>query len=974
MCLPSLLLACALLPFVHSSSSSLRGETSDPPADLPREVYGRSLGPISVDLSTYLPIRIVVTLVGVTTNPTVTDMLKNDLIPAVVLWYSKALGVHRYLGTVAVWGLPGDMCNGIPIPAADKYPGYTGDLIIYINTTGTGTMTIGTQDVCLTDSVRGNPLAAGFILNKAFLESAQWIDIYRGLMYLFGQSLGFGSNLYRNARKNGWTLYSDAEMFRTDLDDFNNTIRYLITPTVLSRASQSFLSRTLGVPITNKAGVIEFSYRALMYDLWSDGPVNMRIAPTLISLAFFADLGWYSVNFSMGATPVIGYGMPSFLDTRCVDGNGVPGSSHFCSGSSPMCDVSLLNKAVCSQLNGNASCPVAVDLGGGSCLNPNNYILGTELEEFCPECRCFVGTHTLGFSAVSSRPICHRVVCTASNAKVRIGDALVDCPTLGGVIRVQNVTGTVTCPPFSQLCPTYGCPKDCSGAGLCQQGKCVCDSGYFGDDCSSKTPPGVKTLTPGILCTTNSTYNTVTKKCDCNVGSYYDYITKTCINCNTYCTTCGYVPDLCLSCPPSSNSALVGPAGTACSCNWGFFRNSLSGKCESCDERCDSCILGAGNCLTCKATYVFQPNGQCLCPPGTYQDTTVNPKVCRTCAAGCDTCSSSTVCTTCLATFIFSAGQCKCQTGQYVDTVSKQCRSCHPSCVECSTAANVCTKCATNFAVDPIYKICTYAGFTRVSSWKFPLSSWMSSDALFFFECMKGNAARDFCKPLDRRGIWFDSSPGYYLFTPNKLSSTPVILPSTFQFSLWVRPDSSRNDRCMLSKTKVGAPETQVLTFCVSPTNTVYLAARMRSLDLATLGNEISTRIDTVISILYDKWAALKFRFDAAIDYMGRPGTLVTILIDTMVYQQTFFPTMMFEDILDGSDQRFVLGAQWLWGAARNPFFGYMGEMAILPASIVYPGIPACGCPKCGGYSTCLSDCGITETDTVTGTCANNQT
>ena len=484
MCLPSLLLACALLPFVHSSSSSLRGETSDPPADLPREVYGRSLGPISVDLSTYLPIRIVVTLVGVTTNPTVTDMLKNDLIPAVVLWYSKALGVHRYLGTVAVWGLPGDMCNGIPIPAADKYPGYTGDLIIYINTTGTGTTTIGTQDVCLTDSVRGNPLAAGFILNKAFLESAQWIDIYRGLMYLFGQSLGFGSNLYRNARKNGWTLYSDAEMFRTDLDDFNNTIRYLITPTVLSRASQSFLSRTLGVPITNKAGVIEWSYRALMYDLWSDGPVNMRIAPTLISLAFFADLGWYSVNFSMGATPVIGYGMPSFLDTRCVDGNGVPGSSHFCSGSSPMCDVSLLNKAVCSQLNGNASCPVAVDLGGGSCLNPNNYKLGTELEEFCPECRCFVGTHTLGFSAVSSRPICHRVVCTASNAKVRIGDALVDCPTLGGVIRVQNVTGTVTCPPFSQLCPTYGCPKDCSGAGLCQQGKCVCDSGYFGDDCS----------------------------------------------------------------------------------------------------------------------------------------------------------------------------------------------------------------------------------------------------------------------------------------------------------------------------------------------------------------------------------------------------------------------------------------------------------------------------------------------------------
>ena len=54
---------------------------------------------------------------------------------------------------------------------------------IYINSARTGNETIGTQDVCLTDGSRENPLAAGFILNKAFLESAQWSEIYRGLMY-----------------------------------------------------------------------------------------------------------------------------------------------------------------------------------------------------------------------------------------------------------------------------------------------------------------------------------------------------------------------------------------------------------------------------------------------------------------------------------------------------------------------------------------------------------------------------------------------------------------------------------------------------------------------------------------------------------------------------------------------------------------------------------------------------------------------
>ena len=292
---PSVLMACSLLHLVHSLSG-LRGETLEPNTQLPAEAHGRLLAPLAVDLSTYLPIRISVTFVGMTTTASMTEMLKNEVFPAVVNWYAKALGVHRYLATVAVSGVNNNLCNGIPIPATDKFPGFTGDMMIYINTAGTGIETIGTQDVCLTDINRGNPLAAGFILNKVFLESAQWSEIYRGLMYLFGQSLGFGSNIYRNAKKNGWTLYTDAEMFRTEVDNFNNTVRYVITPTVVARASQTFLSTKSGVPITNKADRIEWSYIALLYDLWSDAPNNMKVAPTLISLAWFQDLGWCCVQ------------------------------------------------------------------------------------------------------------------------------------------------------------------------------------------------------------------------------------------------------------------------------------------------------------------------------------------------------------------------------------------------------------------------------------------------------------------------------------------------------------------------------------------------------------------------------------------------------------------------------------------------------------------------------------------------------
>ena len=35
---------------------------------------------------------------------------------------------------------------------------------------------------------------------------------------------------------------------------------------------------------------------------------------------------------------------------------------------------------------------------------------------------------------------------------------------------------------------TYACPRDCSGKGQCEQGKCVCDNGFAGEDCGTELP------------------------------------------------------------------------------------------------------------------------------------------------------------------------------------------------------------------------------------------------------------------------------------------------------------------------------------------------------------------------------------------------------------------------------------------------------------------------------------------------------
>ncbi len=37
-------------------------------------------------------------------------------------------------------------------------------------------------------------------------------------------------------------------------------------------------------------------------------------------------------------------------------------------------------------------------------------------------------------------------------------------------------------------CSWDGCPNDCSGHGACSSGRCVCDAGYHGPDCSVKMP------------------------------------------------------------------------------------------------------------------------------------------------------------------------------------------------------------------------------------------------------------------------------------------------------------------------------------------------------------------------------------------------------------------------------------------------------------------------------------------------------
>lgn len=51
------------------------------------------------------------------------------------------------------------------------------------------------------------------------------------------------------------------------------------------------------------------------------------------------------------------------------------------------------------------------------------------------------------------------------------------------------------CPPTYDFCTTVGnedCYNYCSGNGVCVEGTCQCNPGYFGDDCSVAGPVTVQ--------------------------------------------------------------------------------------------------------------------------------------------------------------------------------------------------------------------------------------------------------------------------------------------------------------------------------------------------------------------------------------------------------------------------------------------------------------------------------------------------
>jgi len=180
----------------------------------------------------------------------------------------------------------------------------------------------------------------------------------------------------------------------------------------------------------------------------------------------------------------------------------------------------------------------------------------------------------------------------------------------------------------------------------------------------------------------NSHFSNQTGSCECDDGYYMN--NQSCSLCSLPCGNCTSATD-CDSCVLPDQMTLIdstcictSPSDSTydlqlnqCVCPVGTYLNSTS--CDNCPETCISCENSA-KCLSCKdpVHMIIDSNGICACPENsTYDGETCvcdndffwRGLECTDCESPCKQCVNQTVCLSCLDSMnmVLSNGTCKCR-------------------------------------------------------------------------------------------------------------------------------------------------------------------------------------------------------------------------------------------------------------------------------------------------------------------------
>ena len=187
----------------------------------------------------------------------------------------------------------------------------------------------------------------------------------------------------------------------------------------------------------------------------------------------------------------------------------------------------------------------------------------------------------------------------------------------------------------------------------------------------------------------------------CPIGTYQDH--HMCRPCPPLCVHCN--KDTCIKCAKDTVILNSGQCSNSCE---PFTFLSPNGSCLPCHHSCVECNgPGSRSCTVCPAQFTLGDDGRCSvsssCESGEYFDS--RSLECRPCHESCAECIGKGVqeCIGCYSGFVLEDGVCsvdssskQCSLGKYYDDGEEQCVPCSPNCRKC-TDNITCLSCGSNY-------------------------------------------------------------------------------------------------------------------------------------------------------------------------------------------------------------------------------------------------------------------------------------
>ncbi len=429
--------------------------------------------------------------------------MENTLGPAVISYFEGALRVkYPVSGKLTLSSSQKTICS--KTTPSVLHSGVSADFFMMWDASydkpasATSTTWVAESVTCMLADGSNRPLIAKTLLNSAvFVNPGSDVLLHEKNIYMILHEtthvLGFSSSLFKyflsssGKKLSGHIQSGTLSGYKTTVLDVEPLTSKLRSFFGCSSLKGAYMENT-GSTATKGS---HFERRQFAFEAMTSGLIYQQ-SYSQFTLALLEGSGWYVPDYDFADPYWFGQGQGcNFLTKTCSSINSQ--FSDLCSGSGRKCTVVGRGGGSCGTDVRSDGCKFVHPSISYDCDNEDaeKYARLPSLQAFGRSAysKCFEGTLT-STSTSSATTFCFKTNCVGSGSNTRlevtVGSKTLTC-TEEGSMSVEGYKGYIKCPDPLSFCSTVGakkCPRGCMGRGNCSSGKCVCNKGYKGKDCS----------------------------------------------------------------------------------------------------------------------------------------------------------------------------------------------------------------------------------------------------------------------------------------------------------------------------------------------------------------------------------------------------------------------------------------------------------------------------------------------------------